>query len=176
MEYRDIVKFHGHECPGLGIGYRMATAAMKRLEMMRAEDEEIDAIIENNACGADALQCVTGCSFGKGNLVYNDYGKHVYTLYSRKTGKGVRVSYTNRQIPAGLSREQMINFLMKAQDAEILIVSEVTVKEPEPARIFKPFPCDICGENVMETRLREMDSKKVCIPCSLSGAPREQAL
>ena len=40
------------------MGFRMANAAMNRLDSMRSEDEEIVAIVENNACGVDALQCV----------------------------------------------------------------------------------------------------------------------
>ncbi len=85
MTYEEIIQFHGHECPGLAIGYRMATAAMETLELFRAEDEELVAIVENDACGVDALQCVTGCTFGKGNLLFRDYGKHVYTIFSRST-------------------------------------------------------------------------------------------
>jgi formylmethanofuran dehydrogenase subunit E len=73
MTYDEIIQFHGHECPGLAMGYRMATAAMKKLDSIRAEDEEIVAIVENDACGVDALQCVTGCTFGKGNLIFRDY-------------------------------------------------------------------------------------------------------
>jgi len=61
------------------------------LAQYRAEDEELVAITENNACGVDALQYISGCTFGKGNLIFKDYGKQAYTLYSRKTGQGVRV-------------------------------------------------------------------------------------
>ena len=68
MTYDEIIQFHAHECPGLAMGYRMATASMSELDSIRAEDEEIVAIVENDACGVDALQCVTGCTFGKGNL------------------------------------------------------------------------------------------------------------
>lgn len=71
MDYKNIVEFHGHECPGLAMGYRMASAAMNALNSIHSEDEEIVAIVENNACGVDALQCVTGCTFGKGNLIFN---------------------------------------------------------------------------------------------------------
>ena len=83
MTYEEIIQFHGHECPGLAIGYKMATAAMEALESLRAEDEDLVAIVENDACGVDALQCITGCTFGKGNLLFRDYGKQVYTIYSR---------------------------------------------------------------------------------------------
>jgi len=94
MEYAEIVRFHGHECPGLAIGFRMSKAAMEALDTMRSEDEELAAIVENDACGVDALQCVTGCTFGKGNLLFRNYGKHVYTLYSRAGRRGIRVVFT----------------------------------------------------------------------------------
>ena len=166
MDYKNIVEFHGHECPGLAMGFRMATAAMDALNSLRSEDEEIVAIVENNACGVDALQCLTGCTFGKGNLIFRDYGKHVYTLFSRKTGKGIRVNYHGKGTPEGISREQMIEYLLKADESEILDLKNVTIEEPEPARIYKSIKCDICGEGVMETRIRNINGKNVCIPCS----------
>jgi formylmethanofuran dehydrogenase subunit E len=52
---RDLVEkavaFHGHYCPGLEIGYRAAVIAMRELRFDRAEDEEIVAICETDACG-----------------------------------------------------------------------------------------------------------------------------
>ena len=166
MDYNNIVEFHGHECPGLVIGYRMATAALNALNSIRSEDEEVVAIVENNACGVDALQCVTGCTFGKGNLIFRDYGKHVYTLYSRKNGKGIRVNYHGKGVPREISREQMIEYLLRADESEILTLETVKIKEPEQARIHKSVKCDACGENVMETRIRDIKGKKVCIPCA----------
>ena len=56
MTYEEIIQFHGHECPGIAMGYRMATAAINKLDSIRAEDEEIVAIVENDACGVDALK------------------------------------------------------------------------------------------------------------------------
>jgi formylmethanofuran dehydrogenase subunit E len=44
MTYDEIIQFHGHECPGLAMGYRMASAAMENFESFRAEDEELVAI------------------------------------------------------------------------------------------------------------------------------------
>jgi len=106
MTFEEIVRFHGHQCPGLAIGYRMATAAMENLQSMRAEDEELVAIVENDACGVDALQCITGCTFGKGNLLFRDYGKQVYTVYSRSTRKGVRVRFHGKGIPEDLREDR----------------------------------------------------------------------
>ena len=106
MTYEEIIRFHGHECPGLAMGYRMATAAMEKLDSIRSEDEELVAIVENDACGVDALQCLTGCTFGKGNLLFRNYGKQVYTLYSRSTREGVRVVFHGDGVPEDLCEDR----------------------------------------------------------------------
>ena len=168
MEYEEIVAFHGHKCPGLAIGYRMALAAMATLGVVRSYDEELVAIVENDACGVDALQMLTGCTFGKGNLIFRDYGKPVFTVYSRTSGKGVRVLFRDAAVPPELAgdREGRINFLLAAADEEILEISSVPFAEPKRARIFQTVSCEQCGESVMETRLRDVHGKNVCIPCA----------
>lgn len=167
MTYDEIVKFHGHTCPGLAIGYRMSVAALNALESMRAEDEELVAIIENDACGVDALQCLSGCTFGKGNLLFHDYGKQAYTLYSRSSGSGVRVLYHGNGIPQKLrgDRPARIEKILSAAADDLLTVTPVTIPEPEPARIMESLPCSVCGERVMTSRLQTIDGKPVCIPC-----------
>ena len=168
MEYSEIIKFHGHECPGLAMGYRMARAGMKALKAIRSEDEEIVAIVENDACGVDALQCITGCTFGKGNLIFHDYGKQVYTLYSRATGEGVRISFHGKGMPENLgdNMKTRLEQLLKAPESDIMTITRVKIDEPEPARIHTSVVCEKCGERVMETRVRVKEGKKLCIPCS----------
>jgi len=167
MTYDEIVRFHGHRCPGLAMGYRMASAGLEALESVRAEDEELVSIVENDACGVDALQCLTGCTFGKGNLVFRDYGKPVYTIYSRATGRGVRVVYHGAGTPkeARADRRAYEEWVLSAPQEEMLSVTPVSVPEPEPARSVRSAICPLCGEAVMETRVRDLGGKTVCIPC-----------
>jgi len=166
--YKDIIAFHGHSCPGLAIGYRMTKAALAFLSESRSTDEELVAIIENNACGVDALQYLSGCTFGKGNLIFKDYGKHVYTLYDRKTKKGVRVVFNDRNVSEAMrkDRDQLIDWLLSAPEEQVVSLKEVQVDEPEPARIMKTVTCAFCGEGVMETRVKEIQGKPACIPCA----------
>jgi len=167
MTFAEIVRFHGHECPGLAIGYRMATAAMEKLESMRAEDEELVAIVENDACGVDALQCVTGCTFGKGNLLFRDYGKRVYTVYCRSTRNGVRVLFHGNGIPEDLreNRSALTDWILHSDADAMLSVTLASIAEPEPAKIRNSIACAFCGEAVMETRVRKLHEKPACIPC-----------
>jgi formylmethanofuran dehydrogenase subunit E len=168
MEYAEVAGFHGHTCPGLAMGYRMATAAMKALGAQRSDDEELVAIVENDGCGTDAVQYISGCTFGKGNLLFRDYGKQVYTFFSRKSLRGVRVVFRPEGIPAAIreNRPAYAEHILTAPDEAILTVTAVAIPEPAPAKIRKTVNCAGCGEGVMESRLQEVDGKLLCIPCA----------
>ena len=92
VPFSEITKFHGHVCPGSAIGYHAAKIAVKELSSSRSEDEEFLTIVENDSCSVDAIQVVTGCTFGKGNLIFKDHGKQVFTFVNRNTGDALRVS------------------------------------------------------------------------------------
>ena len=163
MTYEQIVEFHGHKCPGLAMGYRMAMAAMARLVATRAEDEGLVAIVENDACGVDALQCVTGCTFGKGNLLFRDYGKQVYTVYCRTSRQGVRVHFHGNGVPETVrdDRAAFADWILSAPVDKMLSLTPVEIDEPQPARIHQSVTCSACGERTMETRIKEVDGKPV---------------
>ena len=93
-DFREAVRFHGHLCPGLAIGYVAAKVAAQVIGIGTSEDEEIVAVVENNSCAVDAIQVLLGCTFGKGNLIFKDWGKQVFTLMDRRTNRAVRVSFT----------------------------------------------------------------------------------
>jgi formylmethanofuran dehydrogenase subunit E len=156
----------------------------------RSEDEELVAIVENDACGVDAIQAATGCTFGKGNLIFNDYGKSVYTFFNRATGKGLRISLkpgvfesekgnrsralfakvrndtaTNeeREEFERLHLEQTRDMLERGDD--MFTTEEVEMKPPEMARLFDSVLCEECGEPTMASRTMEHAGRKLCIPC-----------
>jgi formylmethanofuran dehydrogenase subunit E len=116
---------------------------------------------------------VAGCSFGKGNLVFRDYGKLVYTLFSRKTGHGARVLGHRRGMPEGLrdDREGRIRWILSAPEADVVSCREVMIDEPPAARLFHSALCAECGEPVMETRLREVNGRLLRIPCAADQKP-----
>ena len=92
----EATRFHGHFCPGLMIGFRAAQIALRELGVERAEDEELIAICETDACSVDAVQVLTGCTVGKGNLILRDWGKQVFTFGRRSDGKMLRVALRYR--------------------------------------------------------------------------------
>ena len=185
-DLRETIQFHGHLCAGLALGYRVAKAALRELKTDRPQDEELVAIVENDSCAVDAIQFITGATFGKGNLIFHDYGKHVYTFFNRQTGKGVRISENYRGFlddarypelqkrkAAGedVAREleqfrmEKTAAILRADDRELLNIEPVTTPPPSPATIRSSARCTICGERFMESRGRLKGGQLVCIPC-----------
>ena len=191
ITYEEAVKFHGHSCGGLSSGYRVAIAAMKALGVERPKDEELVAIAETDACSVDAIQMITGCTAGKGNLIINDYGKHAFTFFCRRSNKAVRVVtnldevlpreemdalrpkvFSGQATEAEMKRfrelsDKVPEIILHAPEEKILKISFVDMEPPKKARIFKSIQCASCGEMVADAKTRELNGKRVCIPCSL---------
>jgi len=188
-DFKRCEAFHGHVCGGLAIGYIAAMAGLDWLREKRALDEELVAIVETDACCVDAIQVVTGCTFGKGNLIYRDYGKMGFTFFNRRTGQGVRLAMkpdafraSERQIELfGKTRDGSITEAEKAElkqlgmqrTAEVLdtragdlfSMTPVTAGMPDKARIEPSTPCARCGEPTMASKLASMDGQAVCRAC-----------
>ncbi len=187
--FSEVTKFHGHVCPGTAIGYHAGEIAIKKLSSVRAIDEEFLAIVENDSCSVDAIQVVTGCTFGKGNLIFKDHGKHVYTFVNRDTGNALRLSLNKgidemdpefakirqKAFSGSASEEEKMEFekkkneisqnILAMPDNELFKIEHVKIEIPEKARIFQSVKCAKCGELVVEHRARVENDNFVCIPC-----------
>lgn len=164
--WEKVLEFHGHECPGLAIGFRAATIAMDKLGAGRSGDEELLAVVETDACGVDAIQVVTGCSLGKGNLIYKNYGKQAFTVASRKTGKAVRVYVDSSKLPVDKDdRSAKIKAVLTEPENTFCKIESVEFEFPEKARIFQSATCSSCGEKFAESRARLAKGNVVCLAC-----------
>lgn len=163
-DLQPIIDFHGHLCPGLVLGYLAARSGMERIHAIRSEDEELVAIVENNSCAVDAIQFMTGCTFGKGNFFFRDFGKHVYTLALRPHGRGVRVSLKS-DVFRKEDPDERIRHLLSMDEHLLFDIRDTTIELPHMARIHNSVPCSRCKEPVMETRVMKKDGKSYCIPC-----------
>lgn len=188
-EFQKCVEFHGHACPGLALGYVAAKAAMAWLGERRSEDEEIVAIVETDACGADAVQVVTGCTFGKGNFFFNDYGKTAFSVLSRSTGKGIRLyakpdafprspeyRALSEKVSSGKAREEELGEFHRLQIQRTVAVLRMAVKDlyefkevttplPSHAHILDSYACSRCGEYAMASRLTKTSEGLLCRSC-----------
>jgi formylmethanofuran dehydrogenase subunit E len=185
---QQVIDFHGHSCPGLAIGIRASELA--RRELGALSDSEIVCIAETDMCGVDAVQYLTGCTFGKGNLIHRDYGKMAFTFFDKNKDRGFRcllrseargemsdeMSRLQRKIAAGEAsdEEQLRCGELRRQMEERLMTSDLDglfevmePKEPMPrsARILASMVCEACGESTMESRTRRFAGKTLCQPC-----------
>ena len=189
--FSDVTKFHGHICPGSAIGYKAAEAGLNELKSSCSEDDEIVAIVENNSCAVDAVQVLTGCTFGKGNLLFKDHGKQVYTFINRNTNEAVKVSLNdsfnvdilapqleklrgavNSGIATDLEKEDLKKMTEEVSQ-EILEIpynklfhsEPVEMDIPKKASNFKNVKCSKCGEMVSEHKAIKLEGEITCIPC-----------
>ena len=176
MDNQDLLErtiaFHGHFCPGLTIGYRAALIALRELGVKRAADEEFVAICETDACGVDAVQYITGCTIGKGNLILRDWGKQVFTFGRRSDGRMIRVALRYNEpgenegdLTPAQGRQRSLARMQTASDEELYSVTWVDAPLPGPARLFGSERCSVCGEGVMEARAHLRDGLPVCPEC-----------
>ena len=193
-EFQRCAAFHGHICPGLSIGFRAAQTAMQRLREDRSVDEEIVAIVETDACAADAVQVLTGCTFGKGNFICKDHGKMALTLISRNSGRGVRVAMQagafapsaehaalmQKAGSRGATRAERRRFealhaqrsrdILESPADTLFTITAVEAELPPRAPIEPSQPCPRCGEPTMPAKMELADGLRVCRGC-LQGVP-----
>jgi formylmethanofuran dehydrogenase subunit E len=72
-EIEQTIAFHGQSCPGLTIGIR--AAELVRQNLGSVDPADLLAVVETDMCGVDAIQYLTGCTIGKGNLIHKDVGR-----------------------------------------------------------------------------------------------------
>jgi len=185
------IQFHGHICPGLLMGIRVAEFAQKHLGISQDIDEELLAVVETNSCGVDAIQSILGCTFGKGNLIFKDYGKNVYTIASREKKRAVRIAqkYSDKKSAESIRYRELGNkdHLTEAEEVEkedlLAIIFEnmmsapfedlfswqdVDFVFPEKAQIHATIQCAVCGEGVMDSKATESDKGMICPACLLA--------
>jgi formylmethanofuran dehydrogenase subunit E len=155
--------FHGHKCPGLAIGVRAAVIALEHFKTGASEDEELVCVTENDACGVDGVQALTGCTFGKGNLLYRGTGKQAFSFFDRRSGRKIRLFF---KAPGGqMNREEKMVYILNAPVDDVFVIGEPSFTLPEPARHFETITCQVCGEGAPEHKIRLQDRKKVCMDC-----------
>jgi formylmethanofuran dehydrogenase subunit E len=186
------LRFHGHKCPAMPLGLRAGAAAMNALGVTRSEDKELVLIVETGddhaaGCFADGLMTVTGCTYGKSNVKKTYWGKMAFTLVDTRRNKAVRVRLKDeffgkmlnspfvqqrksgvlpQNVPAEIT-DPLVAGVMSRAEAEFLEVGPV-VDYPfaKGKGIFDSALCDGCGERVFVHKLRDINGKRLCMPCA----------
>lgn len=185
---KKVTDFHGHSCPGLTIGIRAAEYVTQ--ELPQTPPASLVCVTETDMCAVDAVQYLTGCTYGKGNLIHLDYGKTVFSFFDRDKNTGFRL--TLRDDAYGSSHAQLSRLMAKSTEGTISEAEQKTLAElrnsikkhlleqpldrlfnrtdldtvpPRPARVLASLSCDACSEKTMESRTRRFAGQTLCIPC-----------
>jgi formylmethanofuran dehydrogenase subunit E len=159
------IRFHGHICADLAIGV-LAFKYVLEHGFNYSPNEEVIVVVENDDCSIDALQALLGTTYGKGNLIHQDYGKLNYYFYNRETKKGIKMSVKKR-VPGDkrLSKHERIQQLLNSKAEDIFNIYEIEYNPPGLAQIEDPITCDICGEETASSRIMMYNNSDMCIPC-----------
>ena len=184
----EVVAFHGHMCPGLAMGVQVAQIALREIGR-DGDDEDVVAQVETGICAVDAIQRLTGCTSGKGNLIQRDWGKNAYTFWRRSDGRGVRIVWRPDAWDREAEHESLLakvlcgtatpdeharfgelhlpesRRLLEADADDLYDLQEVHTPPPAPPRIYATVVCGRCGEGAMESRIHRLDGRVLCEPC-----------
>jgi formylmethanofuran dehydrogenase subunit E len=185
---QEAICFHGHSCPGLAVGIRVAELMLQQFEP--SSDEEIVCVVETDMCAVDAIQYLTGCTLGKGNLIHLDHGKSTFTFYDRSDGRSIRIvlrpggmgkrdktldDLRKKKVSGDITTEEeerlsgilagRIEGIMGATLDELFEVKEAQFSIPKKAARLDSLTCEACGEATMESRTRRFLGQTLCIPC-----------
>lgn len=188
-EFKGVVDFHRHLCLDIAIGYRAAKTLMRQMGDQMKNMKELVALVGNETCALDAIQEVTGCTFGKRNLYLTHVGKPVYILQNTKTGKGVRAYCTYwdtfdhhelRKLRKEASSpeatpeqkeafqkltDDKIAEILSAPESALFSVTDVTLPAPPKSGKYDAEACGRCGEQTNIALLAEKEGKKLCKEC-----------
>lgn len=206
LEQRDLAacllktaEIHGHFCPGSALGVMSSVWGLSQLGLDSSFSdglEELMAVVEINACFADGVQAVSGCTLGNNALVYRDLGKHAVTFAIRGRENGVRVrvrpdfqSRIRQAVPEFypmldkviIKREggpeaarafkafaRQAAFALIELPFDDLLLMEPTVPQlPDYAPITQSLICPGCGEQVMASKVVSRgEGKGLCRSCA----------
>ncbi|TAK10331.1 MAG: hypothetical protein EPO39_00305 [Candidatus Manganitrophaceae bacterium] len=192
-EFKKAVDFHRHLCLDIAVGYRAAKVLMREMGDQMKNMKELVALVGNETCALDAIQEITGCTFGKRNLYLTQVGKPVYILQNTKTGKAVRAyciywdTFDHGQLrklrkeatapnataenKAAFQKltDDKINEILTASDSALFKIEHVTLPPPPKTGKYDAEPCGNCGEQTNVALLREEGGKKLCKECLQVG-------
>ena len=90
--WEQVIDFHGHTCPEISVGFRVAQIAMRELGIRPTPSSELTVTASTHSCALDAFQILNRATYGRGNLQVNETKEHVYHFQYTGTSEGILIS------------------------------------------------------------------------------------
>ncbi|MEZ4553072.1 MAG: molybdopterin-guanine dinucleotide biosynthesis protein B [Dehalococcoidia bacterium] len=174
-DIRLAARAHGHRCPGLTLGVRMARYAARLLEGGAAEPRPPLLIeVETARCATDAIAAVTGCTTGNGRLRVNECGKLAATFSRGEHAVRIAARAGLRELA---TLAAACAHSAHAQDEAYRTLDDETLFDARPAVAIAATErhggghrlCSRCLEEVAEWAI-ETSEGEVCRSCAAVSA------
>ncbi|MCS5696774.1 FmdE family protein [Desulfofundulus thermocisternus] len=190
-DWEKVIAFHGHPCCLLAVGYRATRVALEKLGA-GVPGHDLVAVVENRTCAADAVQVMSGCTFGKRNFVYRDNGKYVFTFARMGERQALRVSLKAgvlsregdefvtlmEKVANGVATEEereefyrrqepLMKYILEGPAEEIFEMQFVDSEIRLPELCLEMITCSRCGEEMMKDHAFLQEGRPVCKDCSV---------
>lgn len=90
--WKKCAEHHGHECPGLAIGYRASLYAAELLGVEPSPGSGVKCVAGTDKCPVDAVRVILGCTEQNGRLSFDLTGEMVFT-FTAPSGKSVHLAF-----------------------------------------------------------------------------------
>ncbi|MDQ7093996.1 formylmethanofuran dehydrogenase subunit E family protein [Desulfosporosinus sp. PR] len=127
--WEQVIDFHGHTCPQISLGYRVAQIAMRELGIRPTPGTELMVTAQTHSCALDAFQVLNHATYGRGSLIVNEKKLHRYLFEYSGTPVRVEISVQpdiveHLVIPEHLSTREKQNATLEA--IQFILGSEET--------------------------------------------------
>jgi formylmethanofuran dehydrogenase subunit E len=177
--YAASAALHGHVCPGVILGTRMAVLGMSLLGLPPGvPDEDLTVYVETARCATDAVQATTHATVGRHTLRVLDFGKMAATF--ALDGEAVRVvalessraaaDRLHPELHAG--KERQTAAYREMHDGELFEVSRVRLLEAprDPHKAPRPKgACPHCAETFEVSKGVRTAEGLLCAACAGEG-------
>ncbi|MGB9804607.1 MAG: FmdE family protein [Desulfofundulus sp.] len=189
-DWEKVIAFHGHPCCLLAVGYRAAKVALEKLGAGVSGHHRLVAVVENRTCAADAVQVISGCTFGKRNFVFRENGKYVFTFARTGERQALRVSLKAgvlsregddfvvlmEKVANGVATEEeqdefyrrqgpLMKYILEGPVEEIFDLRFIDSEIVLPELCLQMVTCSGCGEEVMKNHVIYREGRPVCKGC-----------
>lgn len=107
--WEQVIDFHGHTCPEIALGYRVAQIAKRELGTLYEPEPTITVTADTHSCALDAFQIINKATYGRGNLIVNDKKLHVYHFQKIGQFEELQISVRSEILEQISDTEEQLN-------------------------------------------------------------------
>lgn len=177
--WEQVVDFHGHTCPGIAIGFRVAQIAQRELGLRPGPGSELLVKAETHSCALDAFQVLNKATCGRGSLRVKEKGKHVYLFqYSgreeivRIAIKGALIEHVAEPESFASPRQRQnwvlenIQFILGSPEEDFCAIQKIPSSLQQTSKAPHWATCSVCGEAVRPDHAVQSGEEYKCLTCA----------